>query len=574
MHATHLFEQSDFTTTPAKAKAARSPAFRPTPLVGVIDLGSSSLKCMLSQANDPKSLQLVAQIPTPVLQPDRQSDSASDLQSEFDVKALDQALTQALEALAQATAAVGPSQMVAIALTGQIGGAMLLDERGRLQAPCLTWADRRAAAEAQMFAQHFAGRFESLLGHALPPQTCWSAPKIHRLARQAPQRIAKASCVMQLPDYAFYQLTGQRHSVATIGISLVNQRQQRYAPAMLDWAGLREDQLPTLQRPIARQCLSGAFATTWRRITQLPQDAACPAIVLAGADMYCGLFGSHAKPGQAIIQAGTTEIAGVMVPTNHQPPRPDALLRLAMPTACATAATRVDARVDARADAASDASLDVIYGSTSNGGMSLTWLEQTHDVNIHDETLWAKASELYKTQKRDQDTLLFVPHVHGARSPLWRDDATGGFVGAAACGDVPQLLIAVLQGCAMNKLAVLQAAGVASDSHTSTSAPIIVTGGGAKRDLANQIRADILGQPVIAPNISDVTAAGAIALALHSEQPASTWLAQLHAASGSRTYQPDSAKHAASQSLYQRYLTSEAAMLPSPSRSTPTNTNL
>src|SRR5690606_33605067 len=126
---------------------------------------------------------------------------------------------------------------------------------------------------------------------------------------------------------------------------------------------------------------------------------------------------------------------------------------------------RVGARVDARVDAATGDTLDVIYGSTSNGGMSLTWLAQTHGVNIHDDTLWAKAGELYNAQTLDENTLLFVPHVHGARSPLWRDDATGGFAGATSCGDSPQLLIAVLQGCAMNKLAVLQAAGVAGDSH-------------------------------------------------------------------------------------------------------------
>lgn len=520
-------------------------------VVGVIDLGSSAIKCMFSRVHEPDTLHLAAQIPTPT--------SESGLQSEFSPTLLDQAIQHAIEALAQATAGLN---VIAIALTGQIGGVLLLNAQNNLIAPCLTWADRRAAAQASQCATTFEGQFETLLGHALPPQTCWSAPKLHRLAHENPAMLAAVACVMQLPDYAFYRMTGLRQSAPTVAISLANQQQSNYAAAMLHWAGLREDQLPLLPpTQVAGGRLSGALARLWHNARHQPMDAPLPYIVLSGADMYCGLHGADATQGQAIIQAGTTEIAGVVVPHHHQPALPGVLLRLKLPHAACDKETP-----DTNA-------LDVIYGSTSNGGMSLSWLALQHDISVKDASLWAKAHNAAESQYNAQPTmtplkspLMFIPHLHGARAPLWRDDATGGFTSTGVSLepiDPSHLLLAVLEGCAMNKLAVLQAAG--ADLTGGSDTPIIVAGGGAKQDLANQIRANVLGVNVLARNVTDVTAAGAIAIALDhhlAQGKGRTWLRQLHEQAGSRTYEPQSNARNYYQSLYEHYQIAEKAMLP------------
>lgn len=519
--------------------------------VGVLDLGSSAIKCMYSRAYEPDTLHLAARISTPTLE--------SGLQSEFSPTLLDHAIEQAFVALAKATQG---QNVIAIALTGQIGGVLLLDHHNNLISPSLTWADRRATDQAQLFAHTFEGRFESLLGHALPPQTCWSAPKIHRLTRQDAVTMAKVSCVMQLPDYAFYRMTRQRQSVSTIGISLVHQQQNRYAADMLHWAGICEDQLPTLPpTQAAGEPLSGTCASLWRKARSEPDDSTLPVVVLTGADMYCGLHGSGAIQNQAIIQAGTTEIAGVMAHHQHQPAQRGSVLRLKLPNS-RTPSTRA---------------LDVIYGSTSNGGMSLSWLQQQHGLSLHDESLWAAAAVAHKdaiTSTRSNvasKSLIFIPHIHGARAPLWRDDATGGFVEIDETNqDAPHMLLAVLQGCAMNKLAVLQAAG--ADLSHAAGQPVIVAGGGARQTLANQIRANVLGTQVIARNVTDVTAAGAIAIALdhlsHTRRPdqfahtpGSDWLRQLHASTGSRTFEPEADARCYYQSLYKQYQLAEQAML-------------
>lgn len=610
--------------------------------MGVIDLGSSSIKCMAGRVNEPDQLHLIAQLPTPTLQ----TASQSELVSEFNVELLDAVILQALDALANFIAGDQPpagsggnerkrrqkKTLDAIALTGQVGGVLCLDEHDRLISPSLTWADRRAADEAQTFWHTFGDRFKTLLGHDLPAQTCWSAPKIRRLMKLADESIygtssttankaattlapqSRVSCVMQLADYAFFRLTGKKFSSPTTGISLVDQTTGRYQPAVLKWAGLREDQLPVLTGGFtSRSPLSQKLAERWGRLTDnrsadLAESATSPVIVHAGADMYCGLFGSMAQAGQAIIQAGTTEIAGVMVHKNHQPPRPGVLIRLTFPPAPAQFGTMpATALSTSSTSSASDITqaLDVIYGSTSNGGMSLSWLAREHSLDVQDPALWAAASKLIP----DSDGLIFVPHVQGARSPLWCDQATGGFVGAAASCDPPQLLFAVLQGCAMSKRSVLQAAGACAmtDDHaeqvalspqttgapSSASAPqtssvaqashVIVAGGGARQALANQIRADVLGLPVVARHVSDVTAAGAIALAMDTccqsaNQPISDttgditlpavmtpglhWLSQLHTSAGSDHYEPNLAHHSTYQRLYQRYLKAEQSMLP------------
>ena len=262
--------------------------------------------------------------------------------------------------------------------------------------------------------------------------------------------------------------------------------------------------------------------------------------------MACGMVGIAPSVGDAFIQAGTTEIAGALVPVDHQPARPDALIRLPYPDGSPSDDT---------------GELSLIYGSTSNGGMSLTWLETQLEIDLQDDALWADAQRL----PSDPAGLLFVPHIAGARAPLWRDDATGGWVGDPADASPARKLRAVLEGCALSKRSVLEAAGVANPPR------LLVAGGGARRAVSNQIRAAVLNAPTVARSATEVTAAGAIAMALDRVGPTSShagrrWLSQLHDAAGDRTFAPPAEHALVYDRLYTHYLEYERRMVPQRAR--------
>ena len=108
--------------------------------------------------------------------------------------------------------------------------------------------------------------------------------------------------------------------------------------------------------------------------------------------------------------------------------------------------------------------------------------------------------------------LMFLPWLHGERSPVDDPVVRGGFVGLSLEHELPHLIRAVLEGVALNtrwlQLYVEQNLG-------QPMSAVTVVGGGARSALWCQIHADVLGRPVRqaeAPQMTNSRGAAIIAL--------------------------------------------------------------
>ena len=96
------------------------------------------------------------------------------------------------------------------------------------------------------------------------------------------------------------------------------------------------------------------------------------------------------------------------------------------------------------------------------------------------------------------------PGMTGERSPFWKDHFRGGFIGFTPRHGRAHVLRAIMEASAY-RVAVLL--GRLRDCGLSPSTVTIV-GGGSGNDLWNQVRADVIGLPLISLREAEATSLG------------------------------------------------------------------
>jgi glycerol kinase len=114
----------------------------------------------------------------------------------------------------------------------------------------------------------------------------------------------------------------------------------------------------------------------------------------------------------------------------------------------------------------------------------------------------------------DAGGVMFVPAFTGLGAPYWKADARGAIVGLSRGSTVAHIARAALESIAFQSAALLQA--MAADNAASGGSPVTelrVDGGACVNNLLMQFQADLLGIPVVRPQVTETTALGAAYLA-------------------------------------------------------------
>ena len=114
----------------------------------------------------------------------------------------------------------------------------------------------------------------------------------------------------------------------------------------------------------------------------------------------------------------------------------------------------------------------------------------------------------------DAGGVMFVPAFTGLGAPYWRPDARGAIVGLTRGSTVAHIARAALESIAFQSAALLHAMN--RDAAAVGAAPVgelRVDGGACVNDLLMQFQADLLGMPVVRPEVIETTALGAAYLA-------------------------------------------------------------
>ena len=374
---------------------------------------------------------------------------------------------------------VGPAQIEAVGLTGQMHGLVLLDGAGEVLRPAILWNDQRTGAECDGI-RKAVGRARLIEVTGNDALTGFTAPKILWVRDAEPEVYRRTRSVLLPKDYVRFRLTGERATDVADGSGtiLFELAARGWSSEVVSALGIDPEWLPQVfEGPAVTGVVDGAGA----RATGL--RAGTP-VVAGGGDQAANAVGMGVvEPGQLCLSLGTSGV--VFVATDRPVVEPEGRLH----AFCHAAPDRWH-----------------LMGVMLSAAGSLQWFRDTLAAGRDFAELLAAAEGV----PAGSDGLLFLPYLSGERTPHPDPDARGAFVGLTVRHELGHLVRAVLEGVAFglrDSLELIRAA-------TGSSIPgIRASGGGTRSPLWRQILADVLNVPVATTATSEGAAYGAAILA-------------------------------------------------------------
>ena len=365
-----------------------------------------------------------------------------------------------------------PAEVLAIAVTGQMHGVILISEQSVVLRPAILWLDRRATAEAADYLR-LPARSLAALGNA--PAPGMAGPLLAWLARHEPGAYRAARWQFQPKDWLRFRLTGEPATDPTdaSGTLLFDLRRNAWAADVVDALGLDRDLLPPV-------LACGAVAGTL-----LPQAAA-----------ELGL-----RPGIPVV-TGVSDTAASLLAARL--PGPEwALLTLGtggqwiMP-AGSGAGSGADPAGRTSLFRAADGGLFRL-GGAQNVGVTLNWVRGVLGASWDD--LYGSAAAV------SPGSLVFHPELVTERPG--GTPAGGGWSGVTLADTRDDLMHAALTGVAdllRQRLDDLRAAGCVPEK-------VMLAGGGGRHQAWRDLLGAELGLPLYPAATPWLTARGATMLA-------------------------------------------------------------
>jgi xylulokinase len=380
------------------------------------------------------------------------------------------------DALAQAK--LRGDQISCVGLSGQMHGAVLLDEHGRVVRPAMIWCDVRTEKQCQELTDQI-GADKLIQLTCNPALTNFTLTKCLWVRENEPENWRRVRSVMLPKDYVRFRLTGERATdvADASGTLLLDVANRRWSKEMLKLVQMDESLLPRLYESseiCGRISDAGAAATGLQKGTP----------VVAGAgDQAAGAIGMGVvSPGTVSATIGTSGV--VLAATD----RPALDSKGRVHTFCHAVPGRW-----------------IAMGVTQAAGLSLRWFRDQFGAGQSYESLIAEAA----SASPGCDGLLWAPYLMGERTPYLDPAARGMLFGLTASHTRGHVIRAILEGVAFS----LRDTFTIFKEMEVPVKTIRLGGGGARSPLWRQIQADIYGQPVETVDAEEGAAYGAAILA-------------------------------------------------------------
>ncbi len=386
----------------------------------------------------------------------------------------------AVEALTRA--GLRPRDLAAIGITNQRETTLLWErESGRPVYPAIVWQDRRTAATTdRLKADGLEEEFRKRTGLVLDPY--FSGTKLQWILEHtegARERAERGELAFGTVDsWLIWNLTGGREHVTDATNAsrtlLYNIHAGDWDDALLETLNIPRAVLPQV---VASSGVCGEAEAS--HLTGVP-------IAGIAGDQQAALFGQACfEAGQAKNTYGT----GCFLLMN-------------------TGAEAVVSRNNLLSTVAWDIGSGVEYaleGSVFTGGAVIQWLRDGLGVIRS-----ARESEALAAGVEDNGGVYIVPAFSGLGAPHWDPYARGSISGITRGTTAGHLARAALESIAFQSADVLRA--MHRDSGIELR-ELRVDGGACANNLLMQFQADILGVPVVRPQVTETTAFGAACLA-------------------------------------------------------------
>jgi xylulokinase len=374
-------------------------------------------------------------------------------------------------------------QISCVGLSGQMHGAVLLDEQAQVVRPALIWCDVRTEKQSRELTDKIgAARLIQLTCN--PALTNFTLTKCLWVRENEPENWSRVRSLMLPKDYVRFELTGERATdvADASGTLLLDVAHRRWSKEMLDAVQMDESLLPALfESPeiCGRISAAGAAATGLKVGTP----------VVAGAgDQAAGSTGiGVVSPGTVSATIGTSGV--VLAATDGPALDPGGRLH----TFCHAVPGRW-----------------MVMGVTQAAGLSLRWFRDQFGMGANGQVesydqLNAEAAKA----PAGCEGLLWAPYLMGERTPHLDPTARGVLVGLTASHTRAHVIRAILEGVAFSlrdTFTIFQEIKVPVKT-------IRLGGGGARSALWRQIQADVYGKRVEIVEAEEGAAYGAAILA-------------------------------------------------------------
>ena len=416
-----------------------------------VDLGTSAVKLLLMRENGEILRILSREYPLEFPAPGWSQQNPEDWKRAV------------LEGIPELIRGFDGSQVAGIGVAGQMHGLVILDGEDRVIRPAILWNDGRTQEETD-YLNEAVGKEKLSQYTANIAFAGFTAPKLLWIRKQEPENFAKIRRIMLPKDYVNYILTGVHctdYSDAS-GMLLLDVKNRRWSPEMLELCGVREDQMPRLFE---------SYAPVGTLLPQVAEALGLPktVVVAAGAgDNAAAAIGTGTiGEGGCNISLGTS--GTIFISSDH---------------------FRVDPHNALHSFDHADGGYHLMGCMLSAASCNKWFMEEI----LKTEDFTGEQKHI-TPEKLGRNTVFFLPYLMGERSPLNDVNARAAFLGMSMDTSRADMTQAVLEGVAFairDSFEVAKALGL--DIKRST-----VCGGGAKSPLWKTILANVLNIELDSP---------------------------------------------------------------------------
>lgn len=364
-----------------------------------------------------------------------------------------------------------------ISFGGQMHGLVILDSDDNVIRPAILWNDGRTEEETK-YLNEIIGKEKLSKYSANIAFAGFTAPKILWVKENEPENFAKIIKIMLPKDYLAYKLSGAfatDYSDAS-GMLLLDVQNRCWSKEMCQICGVREEQLPKLYE-------------SYEKIgTLLPEVA-----------KELGLSESVS------ISIGAGDNAAAAVGTGTVG---NGACNISLGTSGTVFVSQDNFSVDK-----ANALHSFCHSNGAYHLMGCILSAASCNKWFVEDVLGTKD---FANEEKDLDKLLgenstfFLPYLMGERSPHNDVDARGAFIGMRPDTTREHMVLAVLEGVAFalrDCVEIAKASGVKIDTTK-------ICGGGGKSKIWRKIVANVLGIPVLRPQIEEGPSYGGAILAM------------------------------------------------------------
>jgi xylulokinase len=380
------------------------------------------------------------------------------------------------------------ADIACVGFSGQMHGAVLLDQSDEVVRSAIIWCDQRSEAQSRELEEMF-GRDQLIRLTCNPPLTNFTLTKFLWVRETEPKNWDRVAHVMLPKDYVRFRLTGERaiDMADASGTLLLDVANRRWSAEILQKTGIDQKLLPALfesPQVCGKVSTSGAEATGLR--------AGTPVVAGAG-DQAAGAVGMGiARAGAVSATIGTSGV--VFASTDRPAMDPQGRLH----TFCHAIPGRWH-----------------VMGVTQAAGLSLRWYRDqfgtsSPGVRAKDgrDPYDIFAEEASKVPAGSEGAF-WAPYLMGERTPHLDPNARAALIGLTASHTRAHVIRAIMEGVAFS----LKDTFTIFEEMKIPVTSIRLGGGGARSHLWRQIQADVYGREVEIVEAEEGAAYGAAILA-------------------------------------------------------------